>query len=353
MKSGKVKRKNMKVRRLIFTIVCIALLVTLITPTTVLADIEEKPYLVETFIGEDGQQIDKIIVSGRPPEIKAKSVMVPEPNIALGNNFLSDVPAYKWSYGCSATSGAMMAGYYDNNGYPNMYAGPTNDGVAPMDDWGFDPITYPSGVTCAEIPLSASHEGVDGRTTNGHVDDYWIDYLSALPDPFITGNWDEHTYGDCTGDYMKTNQYNYSNVDGSTTFWFYKNGAPLHASDFEGDDNPYFMNTDGGYGLHLFFESRGYNVTDMYNQYISKGKAKFTFAQYKQEIDEDRPVLIHVTGHTMLGYGYDDDTNTVYLHDTWDHEDHSMIWGKTYSGLKHLGVTVIKLESLDTGESPS
>jgi hypothetical protein len=32
----------------------------------------------------------------------------------------------------------MAAGYYDNNGYPEMYTGPTNWGFMPMDNsiWG-------------------------------------------------------------------------------------------------------------------------------------------------------------------------------------------------------------------------
>jgi hypothetical protein len=51
---------------------------------------------------------------------------------------LSDVPAFDWSYGCSATSGAMMAGYYDRTGYDDMYTGPNNGGVCPLNNgtWG-------------------------------------------------------------------------------------------------------------------------------------------------------------------------------------------------------------------------
>ena len=64
--------------------------------------------------------------------------MSPEPDIAAGINSISNVPALSWSFGCSATSAAMMFGHYDNSGYPNMYAGPTNGGVFPMtnESWG-------------------------------------------------------------------------------------------------------------------------------------------------------------------------------------------------------------------------
>ncbi len=51
---------------------------------------------------------------------------------------ITNFPSYDWVFGCSAVSAAMIAGYYDNNGYPNMYAGPTNGGVMPITDtsWG-------------------------------------------------------------------------------------------------------------------------------------------------------------------------------------------------------------------------
>jgi len=97
----------------------------------------------------------------------------------------------------------MIAGYYDRHGFSNMYAGPTNGGVMPMDNSTWPVWIDSSGDTRSQCPLSATHNGLDGRSTNGHVDDYWVSYLSGEVDPFI-GNWDEHTYGDCTGDYMKT-----------------------------------------------------------------------------------------------------------------------------------------------------
>jgi len=312
--------------------------------------VQKNPYLVRTFVDEKGRQIDEIIFPGRPPAIKAEAVAVPEPRIEMGINNLGNVPAFDWSYGCSATSGAMMAGYYDRTGYSNVYTGPTNGGMCPMDNSVWGHTTYPS-ITCSECPLSATHQGKDGRETRGHVDDYWIDYNNSDKDPFITNGWPEHTYGDCTGDYMKTNQYNYSNSDGSTTFWFFTDGSATHYYDLEPGG---YNNSDGGYGLKLFFESRGYLVTDMYNQYI-KGQGTnqnlgFTFDQYKAEIDAGRPVMIHVAGHSMLGFGYDDSTNLVYLHDTWDYSDHTMPWGGTYSylNLQHYGVTVIRLQSVIT-----
>jgi hypothetical protein len=248
---------------------------------------------------------------------------------------LSDVPAFDWSYGCSATSGAMMAGYYDRTGYDDMYTGPNNGGVCPLNNgtWGL-----------GECPLSATHQGIDSRGIKGHVDDYWVGYLDPGPDPF-KASWTEHNYGDCTGDYMRTNQSNYGNSDGSTTFYYFINGAPIRCSDLEPGTQD-----DGGCGLRHFFESRGYTVLDEYNQLIADLGLTygFTWEQYKAEIDAGRPVLIHIAnpdeGHTMLAYGYDDDPGrTMYIHDTWNHDEWEMEWADWYAGMLHYMVTVVQL----------
>jgi len=304
----------------------------------------ENPYLVQTFTDEQGRQIDEIIVPGRPPEIKAPVATVPEPEPALGINTLSNVPAFNWSYGCSATSAAMMAGYYDNHNYTNMYAGPTNSGVCPMNNSVWGPGINGSA---AECPLSATHQGKDGLTTKGHVDDYWDSYNSTI-DPYY-GNWTEHGYANCTADYMGTNQYhNWQNRDGETTFYFYEDGSPLY--DYSGCEP---VQRDGCHGLRLFVESRGYSAFhdgtnyQNYNQYI-KGQGSdptkgFTFSDFQSEIDAGRPVIIQVAGHSMLGYGYDTTGQIIYIHDTWDYSDHQMTWGGSYSEMQHYGVTVIRL----------
>lgn len=247
----------------------------------------------------------------------------------------AQVPALDWAYGCSATSAAMLFGYYDRAGYPNMYTGPTNGGVFPLDNsvW----PTYTNGHEC---PLSASHQGVDGRTTKGHVDDYWYGYGSSL-DPYY-GAWAEHTARGGTADYMGTSQYhNWGNSDGSTTFYYYPLGAPLY--DYTGAESS--GSRDGTHGMKLFVESRGYTVTTNYNQYIyglNGNTQGFTWAQYKAEIDNGYPVLIHLDGHTMVGVGYSG-TSTMYIHDTWDYSTHTMTWGGSYGGMDHLGVSVIHL----------
>jgi len=281
-------------------------------------------YVVAIHIDSTGRELVEVIVPGRPPD----DFRMPPADPTDASYTLPNVPAYDWCYGCSATSAAMAAGYYDRTGYSNMYSGPTNGGVAPMNNsvWG-------SG----ECPYSATHQGIDGRSTLGHVDDYWIAYGSSQPDPYITGGWTQHTYGDCTGDYMKTNQSAFGNTDGSTTFYYYLDGSP-YSGNFNGND--------GTYGVKLFFESRGYTVNNYFCQLIygfGGNTLGFTYNQFKAEIDAGRPVLIHVEGHTMLGMGYDDASNLIYIHDTWDYLTHSMTWGGSYAGMNQWGVSIVTM----------
>jgi hypothetical protein len=299
------------------------------------------PYAERTYADTYGREIVAVEVSGKPPAAKATAVNVPLPDIAAGINSLSDVPAFDWSYGCSATSAAMLFGYYDHRaGYSNMYAGPTNGGLCPLDNSIWGDTVYP-GVTCHECPLSATHQGVDGLAIKGHVDDYWIDADNSGPDPYI-GNWPEHAQGACTGDFMGTNQSKFGNVDGGTRFWYYTNGDPVY--DYTGGEP---AKIDGCHGMKDFAVSRGYAVVTNFNQYI-KGQGSdpakgFTFSQYVAEIDAGRPVLIQLEGHTMLGYGYNTTGNVVYIRNTWNHSSDQMTWGGTYYGMQHYGVTVIRL----------
>jgi hypothetical protein len=41
---------------------------------------------------------------------------------------------------------------------------------------------------------------------------------------------------------------------------------------------------------------------------------------------------------------YDDSTNTVFLHDTWDNDEHSMPWGGTYSGMVMQSVSIVNID---------
>ena len=310
------------------------------SPTPTSTEVVSSPILTaavteEPAAAENGDYW--VIVSG-PPHPPAgyeeSTVELPEPNIAAGINTLS-VPAYRWVYGCSAVSGAMIAAYYDRNGYPNLYTGPTNGGVAPMvEDSSWGSFTDEQSTNYPLNPIVASRNGLDSRTSRGSIDDYWR-YYGSTSDPYATNGWSQHTWT-TIGDYMKTSQATYGIPDGATGF----------------DFPPYKISCDqmslenGTLGRAQFYQSRGYTVDECYTQptdnQVSGG---FSFYHFKTFIDKGDPVFIHVIGHSMVGVGYNDSTNTIYLHDTWDNSTHSMPWGGSYSGMKLRAVSIVTLKS--------
>jgi len=277
------------------------------------------------------------------------------------------VPTSRWTQGCSATSAGMIFGYYDQpaQGYTNMYAGPQNGGVAPMTELGQGKpgdTGFPFTGSCHLIATSA---GFDGRSASnkGHTEDYWISFGSQGPDPW-DGNWTEHTWGQCTADYMGTNQWKWDyldtdnpdgidfNTDGSTALWTYSSNAKLY------DKIPPAGNglpqTSLCHGMKLFAESRGYSVVTNYTQRTDNQiTGGFSYADFKAEIDAGRPVMIQVTDHSMVGVGYDDtSSDLVYFHDTWDNSLHSATWVTTaganfYAGMNLNAITVIQLTEID------
>ena len=295
------------------------------------------PYIVARYLASNGKTVVAVKTTQSPkrPSNIAPNIVRSLPATAV----TLDVPAFDWTYGSSITSAGMLFGYYDRNGYPYFYTGPTNDGVCPLTNavWGHS--TYGS-VTSGNCPIVASKKGIDSRTDNGHVDDYWK-ALDSTADPYFSGGWTQHSPLDCAADFMGANQYqNWNNIDGATTFRYYSDGTPY----YDPSDESY--ERDGTHGMKLFAEYCGYTCPDtgVFNQLIDTYQpGGFTFAQYMDEIDAGRPVLIQVSGNTMLGVGYDESTKTVYLHDTWDYETHAMTWGGSYSGMRHYMVSVFAL----------
>lgn len=295
---------------------------------------------VEARFAYRGRTVERVIVPGRPPGIIMPAA-VARPIASAASTILPDVPAFTWCYGCSPTAAAMIAGHYDNRGFPNMYAGPTNGGVCPLTNAIWGSTRWPS-IMCGESPLSASHAGLDGRTSRGHVDDYWVDFGVGGPDPYESNGWNEHN-PDCLADFMGTSQAdNASITDGATWFFVYTDGTPL--VDYTGSEPDY---RDGCHGMRLFVESRGYRVFTNFTQTISGNNgvlAGYTFDDFKAEIQSGVPVLIHIQGHSMVGFGYEETGSVIYIRDTWDHQAHTMTWGGEYAGMRHYAVTTLRLD---------
>lgn len=281
-----------------------------------------------------------------------------------------DFPSYSWVYGSSAVSAAMIAAHYDSNGFDNMYSGLTNGGIMPTSDMvglDYDPSTgiflwgtwNDGNETYPNNPLVASHIGVDGQLVRGSIDDYWVKEGSEEDDPYITGSWSQHIWGLAVGDYLKTGQSIYNFSDGHTLYF----NAPWNDGQTtcvdmesltvvsEGNNIP-LVEIEGTYGLKLFYEARGYTVTDCYNQLTDNHQTNgFGLAEFQAEIDNGNPVLLNLDSdvygaHSVVGYGYDG--STIYIRDTWDSDPrnhHSMTWTGAYSGTFYLDfVSIVHIE---------
>ncbi|NLS91538.1 MAG: hypothetical protein GXX96_05065 [Planctomycetaceae bacterium] len=216
---------------------------------------------------------------------------------------LSEVPTSRWTYGCGATAVGMLFGYYDRVGYDNMYTGPTNGGVAPLTDLGQG--SDPASPITSSCSIIASQNGFDGRTTAGHVDDYWIASGASGPDPWEAGGI-EHAWGDCVADFLGTNQWKWdtdrdgtvnANEDGSTRFYYNTNGSKMY-DPMPAEDLGYPRNTLS-HGMRMFAESKGYFVATNYNQLTNNEHSNgFTFAEYTRQLHKSIDVILTKGGET-------------------------------------------------------
>lgn len=316
--------------------------------------IEAGPWhTIEIVTLADGTQLERIGINGPPqppPGFEAERAPVTPPVGRSPNAATLAVPAYNWVFGCSSVSAAMIGGYFDRNGLPNIYTGPANGGVMPMDNSGWPKWTDGAGKQYPSLPLAASRNGIDGRTTRGSIDDYWVANDSLAPDPFITGGWTQHAWGDAFGDYMKTSQSKYDNRDGETTFYNWdSNAGPLTCAQMATEG---VAEWDGSYGRKLFYEKRGYSVTDCYNQKTNNNGGGFTFAHYKAQIDAGYPVMVNLKGHTVVGVGYQE-PSAITIHDTWDYQTHQMTWGGSYQGMVMQSVSIVNPVWPGPGPTPT
>lgn len=255
---------------------------------------------------------------------------------------IEDVPDYEWHAGCFGTATGNLMGFWDRNGFPDFYTGPTGGGVAPLN-------SRASQGNQGIFSLWSSKAGRDGRPANlpGHEDDYFVAYESVLADPYIAAGRKEHL-PDCLGDFIGLSQNKWpdlggecrGNIDGFSYVHWNTTGDRRWARPGEEPGIP--SGSDIPSGLVSWTRYRGGDAVSFcqwtdFNPKVSGGRG-FTYADLKAEIRAGRPVLLFmqpseelartVSGlagvnpeiHGMLAYGYwvdDDGTEYVRYRTSW------------------------------------
>lgn len=271
---------------------------------------------------------------------------------AQENVYIDGVPDYEWDYGCFGTASGNLFGFWDRNGFPDFYTGPTGGGLAPLTSWNRDGN---SGIRS----LWASAAGVDGRPADkpGHVDDYYVGYESVAEDPYKTAGRAEHA-PDCIGDFIGLNQRKWldlngecqGNIDAYSFVYWNKSGSRRNA--LAGGGEPTVpAGSDIPSGLIDWSRYKGYDA-DVFCQLaeyapgVSVGNG-FSFADMKREIDGGYPVLLFLQPkdelsrtlrgqtrvnpeiHGMLVFGYliEDGVPFVRFRTSWATGDNFAAWG--------------------------
>jgi hypothetical protein len=266
--------------------------------------------------------------------------------------YLLDMPDYGWEYGCMGTACGNLFGFWDRNGLPNFYTGPTAGGLAPLDS---------RGTNAGIRSMWASQAGFDGRPAHqpGHVDDYWQFYECTDSDNYVRLGRPEHA-PDCIGDFIGLNQKKWTNMndecDGNIdayvfVYWDKTGQRRLNFQPTNAAGQPV---PDLQSGLRAWTRYRGYEADvftqlTAFNPTVPPGRG-FTFSDLRREIDAGYPVLLFLQEfsryyrslsnpvpmakanpeiHSMLAYGYQiDEEGTAYVRyrESWASGDGFSRW---------------------------
>ncbi len=187
---------------------------------------------------------------------------------------LSGTPEYEWYHGCSPTSGGMMIGYWD--GHPS---GKWSDLV--------------EGDVSTQGNLSDPNDIVNSMIASPeHINDYW-----GTPDPNPGGHADNSI-----ADFMHTSRSGEGLGDGGT----WSDMIPVGLKDYAYWDDPTTATVEAYY-------------SDSWLDYVGYLGGTFNWDAYKAEINAGNPMIIDLItyagsvwiGHSVVGYGYQDDMFTL------------------------------------------
>ena len=296
------------------------------------------------------------------------SVTSPAGNLLAGDILLANtMPEAEYMYGCTPTAVGMILGYYDLYGYRGADFSDLIDGDVDLKSRGTDGNAYDMDAFDTVLGRAIATEDYVYRffsrgdldvITGNKAGSYWTTSVEEeLEYSFANGGEGPEMRTDvwnCIADYLGTGQIWRGNDNLSTS---------ISQSTLE-DILNYNMNinyvingiqrlvdwrfTSMLYGLHLYVENKGYSLDRKISgtYVVDAAGGDFTFEDYKAEIDAGRPVLISIEGHSMVGYGYNPETNEIIFDDCYN-ADQRMAWdGKYYYSDMYLplqSITVIGL----------
>ena len=247
------------------------------------------------------------------------------------------VPEAEYMYGCTPTAAAMILGFYDLYGYRGTSLANMIEGTVALKSRGtdgnshdmdaFDTVLGKATATSSYVYRFHSRNGTP--TTSEQELEY---AFKSDNKSMNTAVWD------CIADYLGTGQYWRGNGNLSTTVTYCsledlltKNYNNVKITDGVNTRTIAYKDTSMMYGLYLYVQSRGYQMdVEISGSYrVDCDGGDFTFADYMREIDNGRPVLISIEGHSMTGYGYNASTREIIFDDCYN-SGQRMVWDGTY-----------------------
>ena len=242
------------------------------------------------------------------------------------------MPKAEYMYGCMPTSVGMLLGYYDINGYNGKSLSNLISGTVALNSRGTDGNAYDMDAFDTVLGKAIASKGYVERFYGTTPEDELTYTYKGETTELNTSAWD------CLADYLGTGQYWRGNADKATTETSdtlndlytknYTTGSITYGSITR---TIIWRNISMLYGLDLYVQSRGYSL-DRKNTgsfKVDTNGGSFTFEDFKKEIDAGRPVIVSITGHAMVAYGYNSDTHEIIFDDCYD-ADQRMTWGSTY-----------------------
>ena len=270
-----------------------------------------------------------------------------------GDTLLKGVmPQAEYMYGCTPTAVGMLLAYYDlygyrGNDYSNMIAGTVSLKSRGSDGNKGNMNEFDTALGRA----IASKDYVDRFVSKTPEEELQYSFTNGGEGPDIrTDVWN------CLADYLGTGQYWRGTNDLATSMIFgslslvlsWNGSSEMEYNGIERDVD--WRYSTMLYGLYLYVDSRGYSLDEdcTHSYMVDLDGGPFTFEDYMAEIDAGRPVLISITEHSMVGYGYNEETREIIFDDCYE-ADRRMTWDGTYyySGAYRRieGMTVIRLKT--------